>query len=82
MTATNLTDAMRNEMAHAQARYGPFASTHEAFGVLTEEVAELTEAIRGNRMDRIRGEALQVATVALRLAESCEDREFIGRSVK
>lgn len=78
----NLTQKLLEECEYAQARYGNFASTHEALGVLTEEYNELIEAIRGSRMDHIRGEALQVSAVALRLAESCDDNGFVGRSVK
>lgn len=79
---TDLTDKLRAEMARAQERYGNFESTHEALGVITEEYYELITAIRGNRMDRIRGEALQVAAAALRLAEACDNTGFVGRSVK
>lgn len=79
---TDLTDSLRAEIARAQARYGDFASSHEALGVLTEEYYELIEVIRGNRVDRIRHEALQVAAVALRLAEACEDGGFRRRSGK
>lgn len=79
---TDLTDSLRAEMARAEDRYGDFASTHEGLGVLTEEYHELIEAIQGNRVDRVRHEALQVAAVAMRLAEACEDSGFRRRSVK
>jgi len=52
--------------------YGDFTSTHEAYGVLAEEVSELLEAIRSNTVMAISREARQVAAVALRLAEICE----------
>ena len=55
----------------ADAKYGPFTSTHEGLGVLIEEVAELTDAIRSNKIGSVEMEAIQVAAVALRLAESC-----------
>jgi NTP pyrophosphatase (non-canonical NTP hydrolase) len=77
-----LTDQLRAEMTRAQARYGNPASTHEALGVITEEYHELIGAIQGNRMDRIRMEALQMSAAALRLAEACEDTGFVSRSVK
>ena len=79
---SDLTDQLREEINRAHSRYGNFASTHEALGVLTEEYYELISAVQGNRVDRIRHEALQVAAVALRLAESCEHTGFISRSVK
>lgn len=79
---TTLTDQLRAEADAAHARYGAYTSSHEALGVITEEYHELVEAIRGNRMERICREALQVAAAALRLAEACEDNGFVGRSVK
>lgn len=60
---------------HAQWKYGDFTSTHEAYGVLAEEVAELLEAIRSNDRDSIRDEAIDVAAVAYRLA-SVLDRDL------
>ena len=63
-----------DEAERAQEQYGNFASMHEAWGVLAEEFAELTEAIRlgqkvPNRPDRIEAEAIQSAAVCLRIAE-------------
>jgi hypothetical protein len=77
---TNLArTAVVSEAMVAQGRYGDFASMHEAYGVLAEEVAELFEGVRlpqgwgdarpPSRSDRIRFEAIQVAAVALRIAE-------------
>ena len=60
------------ESCGAQLRYGPYTSTHEAYGVLAEEVAELLDAIRANKIEDVRREAIQVAAVALRLAEQCD----------
>jgi NTP pyrophosphatase (non-canonical NTP hydrolase) len=64
-------DDVRAEMESADANYGPPTSAHESFGVLSEEVAELLEAIRSNKSESVREEAIQVAAVALRLAHSC-----------
>lgn len=57
----------------AQGKYGDFASMHEGYGVLAEEVAELFDAIRMpqshiSRAGEIEREAIQVAAVALRIA--------------
>lgn len=75
-------DALLAEMVRADASYGPFTSTHEALGVLVEEMAELTDAIRQNDADAVQAEALQVAAVALRLraclAASVEMRRRSG----
>ena len=62
------------EALHAQDAYGDFASAHEAYGVLAEEVDELFNAIRlkqsnPERAPSIEREAIQIAAVALRLAE-------------
>lgn len=67
-------DAIETEANAAQEKYGDFASMHEAYGVLAEEVAELFEAIREKqrqptRSRAIRSEAIQIAAVALRIAE-------------
>lgn len=67
----------------AQDKYGDFSSMHEAYGVLAEEVAELFDAVRmrqdndlklsshssEGRALNIQREALDVAAVALRIAE-------------
>jgi len=79
---TDLLQAVRDEANRAADRYGAPKSTHEALGVLTEEYVELIQAIHGNRMDRIRAEAVQIAAAALRLAEACEETGFVGRSTK
>src|SRR2546425_12748778 len=69
------------EAEAAEARYGSFTSTHEAFGVLSEEVAELLQAIRANALESVRTEAIQVAAVALPLAEGCREYPaFAARS--
>lgn len=64
---------VRLEALRAAARYGGFTSSHEALGVLVEEVSELTDAIHANSLESIRAEAIQVAAVALRLAQACRD---------
>ena len=51
----------------ADARYGNFASAHEALGVASEEWDELRDAIRANDMEAIRHEALDMAAVLVRL---------------
>ena len=71
-----------SQVSHADERYGPFKSSHEGFGVLTEEVTELLDAIRENDIWWIKKEAIQAAAVALRIAVCCEDEEFQKRSVK
>jgi hypothetical protein len=47
--------------------YGPFASTHEALGVCSEEWDELRAAIHANDGNAIRHEALDLAAALIRL---------------
>lgn len=67
------------EAERADKRYGLFHSTHEGLGVLVEEVAELAAAIRGKCLQDMAREAIQVAAVALRLAEVCRRAELAFR---
>lgn len=77
-------EAIQAEAQTAESRYGPFTSTHEALGVLIEEVDELREAVRHNALGSIEMEALQVAAVCLRLARQCRQplSAFAERSSK
>ena len=64
----------------ADARYGAFASTHEAMGVALEEWDELRDAIKANNLAAVAHEALDLAAVCIRLhdqlgyVESLKDR--------
>lgn len=79
---TDIINEALDEMRRATERYGVFASTHEALGVLLEEFAELTQAVGANALESVRMEAIQVAAVALRLAAHCrEHAAFAARSV-
>ena len=69
-------------MKRATLRYGSFASTHEALGVCSEEWDELRDAIRANKLESVREEALDLAAALLRLAEACREPKFIDRSGK
>lgn len=74
---------IKGHIKAAEARYGDFTSTHEALGVIFEEFDELTEAIRRNRIESVREEAIDLAAVLIRLAEQCRSSEiFKRRSVK
>ena len=78
----SVASAVDREVCKADAKYGPFKSTHEGLGVLTEEFDELKLAIHDNDLVEVRKEAIQVAAVAMRLAVSTEDGDFQKRSVK
>lgn len=75
--------AIKSRMKSSQSRYGDYASTHEALGVIFEEFDELTEAIRANQLEAVAQEAMDLAAVLIRLAEQCRSNEdFKRRSVK
>lgn len=75
-----LRNSVIDEATRSWDKFGPYTSSHEAYGVIAEEVAELLDAIRGNDMDAIRKEAIQVAAVAYKLACDVDDPDFRGRS--
>ena len=56
------------ELQRARSLYGPFASPHEGYAVIKEELDELWEIIRGHGRlpGSLREEATQVAAMALR----------------
>lgn len=72
---------MRIDAAHK--KYGALASTHEALGVASEEWDELRAAIHANNIGMVRNEALDLAAVMIRLADSCNPgSDFHKRSIK
>lgn len=75
-------EEIESEVERAEARYGPFASSHEGLGVLTEEYKELCDAIHSNDIDAIIREAIQMSAVSRRLAVSMTLVDTINRSQK
>ncbi len=69
------------EVLRADDRYGPFTSTHEGIGVLSEEYDELRAAVHGNDLVAVRREAIQVAAVAIRIASSMDNPSTVNRSL-
>lgn len=59
---------LAGELRRAQARFGPYASPHEGWAVIREELDELWDHVihDSGRSLAARGEALQVAATALR----------------
>ena len=78
--STRYLKRVQDEADAAERKYGPFASAHEGYGVLAEEVAELLDAIRSNQRVSIEDEAIQVSAVALRVARCCRIGAFARRS--
>lgn len=79
---SEIDDLILSEIVTADRRYGDFASTHEALGVLREEIHELEHAIQANALESVRTEAIQIAAVATRLAYSLNAETTRRRSVK
>ena len=78
-----ITDAIESRIDAADMRYGTFASSHEALGVIMEEFDELREAIRSNDPVRIHDECLDMAAPLIRLAISMRNsKETRNRSKK
>lgn len=74
-------DEINNEitdrMERAKARYGKFASTHEAIGVALEEWDELKDAVRSNRLASIEYECMDLAAVLVRLASQIREQNYV-----
>lgn len=65
-----MSDVMKQAVTVEQ-RFSSYSSTHEALGVITEEMWELTQAIRTNYAEDVRREAIDIAVACLRLASQC-----------
>jgi hypothetical protein len=68
------------EMADASTKFPMFASEHEGYAILLEEVDELWEAIKLNqknpeRARRVEKECIQVGAMALRFLHDMELRK-------
>ena len=58
---------VRRELNFATAKFGPFASAHEGYAILKEEVDELWDNIKANNsLYAQREEAIQIAAMAIR----------------
>ena len=62
----NHSKAIERELIKATKKYGPFHSTHEGYAVIHEELDELWEEVKKNKLGAARKEAIQVAAMALR----------------
>ena len=64
------------ELRRAEEKFGGFASPHEGYAVLLEEVDELWHEVKHGTPGRQRAEAVQVAAMGLRfLLNLCEEPE-------
>ena len=71
---------IRKEFEFATNKYGGFNSVHEAYAIILEEVNELWEEVKASqknqsRLEFVKKEAIQVATMAIRLIFDCCKKE-------
>jgi hypothetical protein len=59
-------DVIADELRLAQRKFPAFHSGHEGYAVILEEVDELWDAVKRDDIAHARGEAIQVAAMALR----------------
>lgn len=71
---------IRNELLRATARFGPFASAHEGFAVIREELDELWDEVKANCPDKAVAEAIQVAAMGARFVLDIDPATGVGRS--
>ena len=80
LASCDVLDRIGQEITKADSQYGPFASAHEGYGVLAEEIAELLDAIRANDYEAIKLEATQCSAVALRIVMMLDNAASVERS--
>jgi len=67
-----------DEMRRGAEQYGKYASTHEAYAVIREELDEMWDAIKHNAPLHVTNEAMQVAATALRFYAELRELEEQG----
>jgi hypothetical protein len=63
---TDIVGEVTEEYLDAVSKFGPFASPHEGYAVILEELDEMWAEIKRNDIKRAREEAVQVAAMAMR----------------
>lgn len=61
-----------DELAAATRKFGPFASAHEGYAILKEEVDELWQEVKHGTKKKALEEAIQVAAMAIRFVMDTE----------
>ncbi len=79
MILENILEEIRKEFKSATENWGGFNSLHEAYAIILEEVDELWEEVKLSQkkpehIKIAREEAIQVATMAIRLIYDCCDK--------
>lgn len=70
---TSAVAAVTREVTRQEDKFQPFHSKHEMYGVLSEEVYELLQALHANQHEQFMKEAKQCAAVCIRFLEECTD---------
>ncbi len=78
MTLENILEDIKKEFKFATDNWGAFNSLHEAYAIVLEEVDELWLEVKSSQKrpehtKLARKEAIQVATMAIRLIYDCCD---------
>jgi hypothetical protein len=63
---TNALDLVTDELYRAIGKFDPFASAHEGYAVILEELDEMWHEVKHGTRELARAEAVQVAAMALR----------------
>lgn len=63
---TEAVDLVLDELYRALGKFGPFASAHEGYAVILEELDEMWHEVKHGTPELARAEATQVAAMALR----------------
>jgi hypothetical protein len=76
MRIVDAVELAHGELVEATGQYGPFASAHEGYAVVLEEVRELEKEVflnpRERDTERMKKEAIQLAAMAIRfLVDLC-----------
>ena len=78
-------DRIQQEKETARKKYGAFNSTHEAYGVLKEEVEEFWDSVKHKsysepgkqiKINDMISELIQIAAVAQQIAEELQANEI------
>lgn len=77
-TPEQISREILEEFNRATGAYGPFASAHEGYAILLEEVDELWDEIKvkqsNHDLDAMRREAIQIGAMAMRFIHDVTDR--------
>jgi NTP pyrophosphatase (non-canonical NTP hydrolase) len=70
---------VQSRIAALRRKFGPYASPHEAAGVIHEEFLEFMDAIHRNDWEDARAEAEDIAVTCLKFAQEKTTREKMGK---